>query len=243
MPLTTGLPRTDDLRLPPLRLQSTLRPTGQALFRLHWDIAVRGSENVPRSGPVVIAANHIGFADGPLLAAFSPRPVHVLTKKEMFTGAMGRFLSGVGQIPVERHITDMRAVRMGIRVLRAGHLLGVFPEANRGGGEMHLAKPGAAYFAMVTGARVVPLVYLGTRLPGGNRESVPPRGSRMALSFGPPLDFGQHGWPRRHDELTRAGEEVRRALVQLIEESQAATGLALPGALPEDLPHPDGHDG
>lgn len=231
--VTAGLPRTDDVPLPSDWMMSTFRRPAQQLLRAHYRIEVLGGHRVP-AGPVVIAANHVGFVDGPLMAGWSPRPVHVLTKAEMFTGAMGRFLLAAGQIPVERDVCDVPAVRIGLAVLRAGRMLGLFPEANRGGGEVVEARPGAAYFATVTGAPVVPLAFLGTRIPGGGRESVPPRGSRMVLSFGEPMHFGQHEWPRTRAELDEGGERVRRALAAHVAAAQESTGLRLPGPLPED---------
>ena len=53
-------------------------------------------------GPVIFAANHVGVVDGPLLAIFAPRPVHALTKVEMFRGRLGRFLRASGQMPLDR---------------------------------------------------------------------------------------------------------------------------------------------
>ena len=63
---------------------------------------------MPATGPVVMAANHVGWLDGPLLAICSPRPVHALTKQEMFAGALGAFLRAVGQIPLDRFHVDVR---------------------------------------------------------------------------------------------------------------------------------------
>ena len=89
-----GLPRTDHAVHPPHRLLAALRPAGRAYFRHKYDIRIHDDRHVPRTGPAVIASNHIGLLDGPLLAAFAPRLVHALTKKEMFEGhTVGRCIS------------------------------------------------------------------------------------------------------------------------------------------------------
>jgi len=208
------------------------RPTAARIVRRRWDLTVRGAQHVPARGPVVIAANHIGFLDGPLMAIMSPRPVHVLTKREMYAGALGRFLIGTGQIPIFREGPDPVAVRTALRVLRDGGVLGVFPESTRGAGEVNRVKPGAAYLAMVAGAPVVPLVFLGTRLPGGSNNSVPPPHSPFVMSFGPPLDVTARPWPRRQPDTHALSERIRDALLATLDEAQRATGMTLPGPIP-----------
>ena len=79
---------------------------------------------------MIFACNHVGVVDGPLLAIFAPRPVHALTKEEMFKGFMERFLLSAGQIPLDRFHTDPRAVKTCLRVLRDGHVVGIFPEGS-----------------------------------------------------------------------------------------------------------------
>ena len=122
---------------------------------------------------MILASNHIGIIDGPLLAVFSPRPVHALTKQEMFEGRLGRFLRASGQIPLDRFHADPGAIRSCLRVVRDGGVAGIFPEGTRGDGELHRFHHGAAYLALVTGAPVVPVTMLGTRPPGGGGQRPP----------------------------------------------------------------------
>ncbi len=209
-----------------------LRPPARALLRRRFDLTVRGAEHVPATGPVVVAANHIGFLDGPLMAATCPRPLHVLTKREMFEGAMGVFLTSVGQIPIWRHEPDPAAVRVTLRVLRDGGVVGLFPEGTRGSGEMAAFEGGAAYFAMVSGASVVPLAMLGTRDPGGSLNSVPRAGTRMVMMYGEPMSFTPTPWPRRRADVRTGAERIRQAILATVREAQAATGISLPGPVP-----------
>ncbi len=75
---------------------------GRILFGALYRVDVVGRRRVPRTGPVVFVANHVGFLDGPLLPALAPRPTSVLVKREMFKGLLGWFLTWIGHIPVTR---------------------------------------------------------------------------------------------------------------------------------------------
>lgn len=227
------LPRTAGVKHPARAMLHGLRPAFAAVIRRRWDVEVRGADNHPVAGPVVVAANHIGFLDGPLMAILGPRPVHALTKREMYGGALGAFLTGAGQIPVDRDAADPLAVKTALRVLRDGGVAGLFPESTRGGGLVETAKGGAAYLALATGATVVPLAFLGTRLPGGSTNSFPPSGSRFVMSYGSPIVVEQQAWPRRSAEVGALSERIRLALVATVAEAAQATGIELPGPLPE----------
>lgn len=235
----SGLPRTDDLRHPRQGMMRTLRPPFRAVIKRWWDVTVTGEEHFPSHGPVVVVGNHIGFIDGPLMAILGPRPVHALTKSEMFTGPLGTFLTAAGQIPLERLVTDSRAIRTSIKVLQEGGAVGVFPEGTRGGGELTAMKRGAAYLAMVTGAQVQPVIYLGTRMPGGSSNSLPPRRSRMTVTYGEPVAFEAQPWPRRTADVTRASEAVGVALRDTLAQAQRLSGIDLPGPIPIKDPRHD----
>lgn len=88
-----GLPDLSRVPAPPSRLLGPSRAFGRQLFRSGFNVHVHGSERVPSAGPVILASNHMGYVDGPLLFTVSPRPVHALVKREMFEGRMGGFLT------------------------------------------------------------------------------------------------------------------------------------------------------
>ena len=226
------LPRTHDAVHPSHHLLRLLRPAGRAWFNRRYDVRQHGVEWVQRRGPHIIAANHIGLLDGPLVAAFAPRSVHALTKKEMFEGRTGVALRAFGQIPLSRHETDPSAMKDCIRVLRDGGVVMVFPEGTRGSGEMQHMHAGAAYLALVTGAPVVPLVIFGTRDAGGGIDSVPARGARFDLVYGAPVYWERQPWPRRQSEVRRATETLRNRLIEHLVEARGSTGRDLPGPIP-----------
>ncbi len=93
------LPRTDTVPHPKRYLLEPLRPVARWIIRRRYDVVVHHPERVPAAGPVVFAANHAGVIDGPLLAIFAPRPVHALTKIEMFGGYFA-LAAGATVVPV-----------------------------------------------------------------------------------------------------------------------------------------------
>lgn len=226
-----ALPRTTDVRHPARMLLHSLRPAFATVARKRWDVELRHPERVPATGAAVQVGNHIGFLDGPLMAIVGPRPVHALSKHELFAGPLGAFLTLAGQIPVNREEPDPMALRLGLRVLRDGGQVGMFPESTRGAGDMAHAAGGAAYLAMVTGVPVVPVAFLGTRLPGTD-ATFPPAGTRIVISYGEPVPVEPREWPRRSADIGAVTQQIRQAVIATTREAVAATGIELPGPLP-----------
>ncbi len=182
------------------------------LVRTGWSVHVHGAEQVPATGGVVIASNHVNFLDGPLLLGVAPRPVHCLSKRELFRGPVGWVLRGVGQIPINREGPDREAVSAALQVLKDGQVLGVFPEGTRGSGEFEAIRSGVAYFALRSGAPIVPVVCLGVGSRGRTLGALPRPRSRLDVVFGAPFkveDTGLRGSAR----LAAASEQVRTELV------------------------------
>lgn len=209
-----------------------LRPVSAWLVRRRWSVQVHHAERVPAAGGVILAANHVGAIDGPLLAVLTPRPVHALTKQEMFAGRLGTFLRGAGQIPLDRFHPDPGAIRACLRVLRDGGAVGVFPEGTRGDGELHRFHHGAAYLALVTGVPVVPVTFLGTREPGGGTNSLPPRGAAIDVVVGVPWRTTQQPWPRTREQVAATSVLLKGHMLSELATALADTRRSLPGPLP-----------
>lgn len=216
-----------------------LRGLGRAVIRRRVKVRVVDGDKLPRTGPVIVACNHVGIADGPLLAIFAPRPVHALTKQEMFKGFMNRFLLSAGQIPLDRFHPDPLAVKRCLRVLRSGNVVGIFPEGARGAGEFDRFHTGAAYLAMVTGAPIVPVIQFGTREPGAGSHALPARGVTVDMVFGDPITIPKTPWPRRKRDVAARSVELREHLLKHLEQAKALTGRSLPGPLPAADTDPD----
>lgn len=223
---------TDEVRHPHTWLLYRFRWAGRAALRAWYDVRLHGIEHVPRTGPVILCSNHVGVIDGPLLAIMAPRPVHALTKSEMFRGRTGRLLEAVGQIPLDRSAADVHAVDLSLAVLRAGHVVGIYPEGRRGDGELRRFAGGAAYLGLVTGAPIVPVIMLGSRLPGQGRDTLPPRRSRIDVVFGEPFQVGRTPWPRTRSRVREVSELLREHMLVTLDSARASTGRDLPGPLP-----------
>lgn len=224
--------------LPPAKEQGLrlLRYPVRWLLRRWWRVHVHGRAHVPPTGPVILAANHLGLLDGPALVAVTPRLTFAMVKHELFQGLGGRVLTYVGQIPVNRRQLDRAAIDRAVQVLRAGDALAVFPEGRRTGGDVARARGGAAYLALVTGAPVVPVALLGTREPGQSDNQLPRRGGPVHIVYGSPIQLPQLPWPRRRQVVAEWTERLRRHLAEHVVAAQTLTGLPLPGP-PKAKPH------
>lgn len=223
-PAPRGLPETG---------LTLLRPFARRRIRRSWDLHETGAHHVPAQGPVILASNHLGWLDGPLLIVCAPRPAHALVKSEAFEGRTGRLLRFAGQIPVHRDRPDAGALRRSADALACGQAVVVYPEGRRGDGELREVRSGVAWLAMVSGAPVVPVAIFGTRDPGADSESRPVKGSRLDVVYGAPVRFEVRPWPRTTRDVADVTARIRDHLRSHLEDAKRTTGRELPGPLPE----------
>jgi 1-acyl-sn-glycerol-3-phosphate acyltransferase len=210
---------------PPPRGAWRARRIGPFLLRPLWRIKLHGAENVPAAGPVILAGNHTGFLDGPLIVGLSPRPVHFMVKQEMFRGAVGSALRWLGQISVDRAGADRAAVLAALGALQDGGVLGVFPEGTRSAGDFATMHNGLAYFALRSGAPVVPVACLGSAERGSSAKALPALRSRIDLVFGPPVELGRGAGRTAVDAASARLRDVLRAH---LDEARIQTGRVSP---------------
>ncbi|WP_462186435.1 MULTISPECIES: lysophospholipid acyltransferase family protein [unclassified Frankia] len=170
------------------------------VLRLFWRPWVEGAENIPPEGPAILAGNHLSFLDHLFLSLVVPRRVTYLAKSDYFTEAGVKgwfkrvFFSGVGQIPIDRSggKASEGALRSGVRVLRQGRLLGIYPEGTRSpDGRLYRGKVGVARLALEAGVPVIPVAMIGTfevQPPG----QLVPKIRRVGIRIGRPLDFSRY---------------------------------------------------
>ena len=223
------LPRTDDLPRLPYRIAVPARWVAKPYFKRKYQLTIHHEDLFPRSGPVLMTPNHLSLLDGPLLGAIAPRMLHQLGKIEAFGGLQGKFLRLVGQIPVDRRSYDMLAIRQSIKVLRDGRVLNIYPEGTRGAGDFGRIRVGVAYLAMVTGAPILPVALLGTRLPHGDVEGFPPAGSRVDVVYGEAFTIDRVPFPRRHSDVRAVADQIGDVLRAHVRAAVEATGHPLPG--------------
>jgi 1-acyl-sn-glycerol-3-phosphate acyltransferase len=228
----TGLPE----RGLPERALRIVRGRAAVYVHRRWEVRQLGQEHVPPTGPVIVASNHIGWLDGPMLVATAPRPLHAMVKEEEFAGRTGRLLRLVAQIKVARKRTDSGALRQAIQALSAGQGVLIYPEGRRGDGEFTRFRGGVAYLALVTGAPVVPVALFGTRQPGEGPSARPTPGARLDIVYGEPIQFPMQGWPRDRGMLEDAGARIHDHLRAHVSWAKDALQRDLPGPLPTGSP-------
>ena len=211
-------------------LASPGRRLGWLLAHLVYDGRAVHGDRIPRSGPVIVISNHSAFLDGPVVFCLAPRTLHFLVKRAYFSSAWGTVLRKMGQIPIDQHSADRRALMTAKSALERGDAIGIFPEGHRGAGTVEAAEQGAAWLALQTGALIVPAATLGTRTTTGNKDTWPkPRGT-IRVVFGEP--FALHPTPGANgrERLGIATEQLRARLAAHVEASVGETGMSLPAA-------------
>lgn len=141
---------------------------------------VHGRENVPLTGPLIVACNHVSYVDPVALGVALPRPVSYMAKVELFRiPLLGPLIGGLGAYSVDRGKGDVAAIRSSLRALDEGKAIGIFPEGTRnlsGDAPIHT---GVALLASLSGAPVLPAF-----VRGGDRAK---RLGKLDVFFGEPL--------------------------------------------------------
>ncbi|MYY01476.1 lysophospholipid acyltransferase family protein [Streptomyces sp. ATexAB-D23] len=216
---------TDATDAPSARGAAVGRGIGIGLMYGLFRPRVLGAWRVPASGPVILAVNHSHNIDGPMLMGTAPRPVHFLIKKEAFVGPLDPFLRGIGQLKVDRTTADRTAITHALGVLEDGGALGIFPEGTRGEGDFASLRAGLAYFAVRSGAPIVPVAVLGsTERRGRLISALPPLRSRVDVVFGAPFEAGDRSGRRTRKALDEATLRIQARLTGHLEHAGRLTG-------------------
>jgi 1-acyl-sn-glycerol-3-phosphate acyltransferase len=208
------------------------------LLRAVWRPHVVGLENVPRTGPLILASNHQSFIDSVVIPAVTPRPVSFLAKSDYFEGRglKGRLVRAwfetFGALPVDRDDSKaaLASLDTALAVLSSGGAFGIYPEGTRSrDGRLYRGRTGVAQLALVSGAPIVPVGLRDTdRLQpvGSNR----PRLVRVTVTFGEPIDVRG-----RYDGVPPG--RARREITDLVmAEIQRLTGQEAAGVYNERAP-------
>jgi 1-acyl-sn-glycerol-3-phosphate acyltransferase len=208
------------------------------LLRTIWRPHVHGLDNLPSSGPLILASNHRSFIDSVVIPAVTPRPVNFLAKSDYFEGRglKGRLVKEwfvtFGAMPVDRD--DSRAalasLDTALAVLAEGGAFGIYPEGTRSrDGRLYRGRTGVAQLALTSGAPIVPVGLIDTdRLQpvGSNR----PRLVRITVKFGHPIDVRG-----RYDGVP-AGKARREITDTVMAEIQKLTGQEAAGVYNDRAP-------
>jgi 1-acyl-sn-glycerol-3-phosphate acyltransferase len=199
------------------RLQGLALAIVEPVLRRYFHLTVQGEGRLPRSGPVVLAANHESMWDIPLLAVSSPRPIVFMAVEGVFgSPAASWFFTRLGGFPVRRGAGDLRAIRSALAVVRSHRVLGICPEGTRRPGVLLPFRPGAAWIALATGALVVPAGIAGT----GDIISKGrwfPRRAPVRIAFGEPIEVTREPDRRRRlDQASNLTDRLRSEVERLV---------------------------
>jgi 1-acyl-sn-glycerol-3-phosphate acyltransferase len=200
-----------------------LRPVLRPLSRVAFRPEVHGAGNVPRVGPVILAANHLSVVDSFLIPLVTPRRVSFLAKEEYFRGGNPKrwvtraFIEGIDAIPVPRggYRAAQESLEAALRVLEGGGAFGIHPEGSRSrDGRLYRGRTGVAWLAIASGAPVVPVALLGTdRIqPVGARL---PKPGKLVVHFGDPMIFPKPADGRLAPARRRATDQIMAAIAGL----------------------------
>ena len=186
-----------------------LAPLMKPIFRFWYHPTVIGKENIPDTGALVIASNHIHVYDQCLTIISTRRAINFMAKREYFEGKLKGFFNFVGCIPVNRNGRDTAAVMGAMRVLKNKGAIGIFPEGTRNKTEAFLLpfKPGAVTIAQKTGAAVLPVAVTG---------DYKFRSKNLTVQFGKPF------FPDTM-ETAAANEKLRSEVEQMMHDNLSRT--------------------
>lgn len=217
-------------------MHRVVAPTSRAI----WRPRVEGAENVPRTGGVIIASNHLSFCDSLVIPIVAPRKVTFLAKAEYFDGkgikgAVGRaFFEGLGAVPVPREQKRgaMAALEAGKEVLDSGMAFGIYPEGTRSlDGRLYRGKTGVAWLALTAKVPVVPVGVIDTDKvqPVGTR--IPKLRPKALVRFGEPLDFSEH-YGRK--DIAKARREITDEIMDAIQKLSGQEAAGVYNERPQD---------
>jgi len=168
-------------------------------------VKVEGIENVPKDGALIFCGNHRTFLDPPLIVVTAKREVHFLAKEELYKNPFLAFLGWTFEgIKVKRDAKDITAIKTSLKYLKNGECLALFPEGTRNGLEKgEKVKDGAAFFALRTGAKVIPIGISGKT---GHF-------SKVKIKYGEPLDYSKY---KNEEDEKKALEEITEDIMKHI---------------------------
>ena len=215
-------------------LHRVVPPVARAL----WRPTVTGLEHVPLTGGVILASNHLSFADSVVLPCIVPRKVVFLAKSDYFTGTgvrgalMRGWFEGLGMLPVDRddRKAALASLDTALEVLGRGEAFGIYPEGTRSrDGRLYRGRTGVAHLALTAGVPVVPVGLTGTEKlqpVGSNRPKIVP----ITVTFGAPIDFAG-----RYDAVP-SGRARREATDEIMSAIQRLSGQPEAGIYNERTP-------
>ncbi|MBR3163382.1 MAG: 1-acyl-sn-glycerol-3-phosphate acyltransferase [Clostridia bacterium] len=176
--------------------------------KILYRFKVEGSENIPLEGPVIYCGNHRTFVDPQLIVVTAKRHVRFLAKDELGKNPLFNILGNMFDvIRVKRDSKDITALKEAIKTLKNGEAIALFPEGTRNGLEKgEKVKDGAAFFAVRTGAKVLPV-----GIKGGDKLF-----RKTVIKYGKPIDYSQYkGQDKDKEVLEKVTDDIMSNIIEL----------------------------
>ncbi len=188
-------------------IKSIVRGAIYIWCKLYYRAEIIGLENIPKEGPLIFCGNHRTYLDPPLMVATAKRDMKFLAKEELYNNKFLAFLGWVFEaIPVKRDEKDVSAIKTSLKFLKSGQCIALFPEGTRNGLEKgEKVKDGVAFFAVRSGAKVVPC-----GIKGGTKEN-----RKVTITYGKPLDYSEYKGCKDKEKLEEITEEIMDKIIEL----------------------------
>jgi 1-acyl-sn-glycerol-3-phosphate acyltransferase len=179
------------------------------LGKVLWRERTYGADNVPMTGPLIVACNHVSNLDPPLLGANCPRQISYMAKKELFDiPVLGPLIGALGAYSVDRQGSARAAIKRSLEILERGGCVGIFPEGGRNVHGDKEPRTGAALLASLADAPVVPACIVGS----GQAKRL----AQIKVAFGPPMRLPE-GRKATREDLAKFTDDVMGAIWALRE--------------------------
>ena len=192
----------------------SLRALAKFVFFLILNVHLKGRHNVPKTGPYIIASNHLSWTDIPLVPAYLDPQVVYLAKEELYESKLGWLVRFLGAIPVKRGEADRQLLRASDDLLKRGKILVIFPEGHRT--EKHSmieAHAGLGMIALRAGVPIVPVAV------AGSEHALKKFRPRITITYGEPMILQPKGKKVTKDDINEGTQQVMRRIASMLPES------------------------
>jgi 1-acyl-sn-glycerol-3-phosphate acyltransferase len=185
-------------------------------FNLGTHLSIKGRENVPRNGPLIIVANHLHNVDPPLISVTIRRKTMFMAKEELFRHKFfGYFIGSFGAFPVNRSHGDISAIHQSLKALDEGYALVMFPESHRSpNAQLQPGLSGAALIALRSGAPILPIGITGTENIKGWTWIF--RRPRIIINIGKPFSLPSGKGKTGKAEMSRFTDLIMENIADLL---------------------------
>lgn len=202
--------------IPKPKLYEAVRRMAAWYFSTLYKFSQSGLSNVPSSGPVIFAANHVSYYDPPAIGACLGRQINYFARDTLFRGLFGKGLLAIGTIPVARENAEIKSLKAIFNSLKAKGAVAIYPEGTRSSnGQLAEPKAGAGMIACKSRATVIPTRLFGTYEAFGRNDKFPKIGGRIHVAYGEPMYPDEIDPGKSHPE--RYLEASRRIMAKIAE--------------------------